>query len=167
MARMRKELKVYVVRALAVFNTPTEVIALIKAHYPEDYESLSQNKGGLKPQNIECYDPTKRAGKELCDELRTEFEIARKQFLDAPQQIPVANLTYRLERMQRVIDHAGKNSVLVLTTLEQAAKDVGGVFTNRKEITGKDGKPLTEQPKPIDLTPEVAAAIAQALKNEY
>ena len=157
MAQLKKEVKFYIVRSLAKFNTPQETADAVNIDF------------GIKVTRQQCerYDPTKRAGQELSTELKTEFEATRKQFVDNPQHVPLANLTYRLERMQRVIDHAGKNSVLVLTTLEQAAKDVGGVFTNRKEITGKDGKPLTEQPKPIDLTPEVAAAIAQALKNEY
>ena len=157
MAQLKKEVKFYIVRSLAKFNTPQETADAVNMDF------------GIKVTRQQCerYDPTKRAGQELSTELKAEFEATRKQFVDNPQHVPLANLTYRLERMQRVIDHAGKNSVLVLTTLEQAAKDVGGVFTNRKEITGKDGKPLTEQPKPIDLTPEVAAAIAQALKNEY
>ena len=157
MAQLKKEVKFYIVRSLAKFNTPQETADAVNIDF------------GIKVTRQQCerYDPTKRAGQELSTELKTEFEATRKQFVDNPQHVPLANLTYRLERMQRVIDHAGKNSVLVLSTLEQAAKDVGGVFTNRKEITGKDGKPLTEQPKPIDLTPEVAAAIAQALKNEY
>lgn len=157
MAQLKKEVKFYIVRSLAKFNTPQETADAVNIDF------------GIKVTRQQCerYDPTKRAGQELSTELKAEFEATRQQFIDNPQHVPLANLTYRLERMQRVIDHAGKNSVLVLTTLEQAAKDVGGVFTNRKEITGKDGKPLTEQPKPIDLTPEVAAAIAQALKNEY
>lgn len=157
MAQLKKEVKFYIVRSLAKFNTPQETADAVNMDF------------GIKVTRQQCerYDPTKRAGQELSTELKAEFEATRKQFVDNPQHVPLANLTYRLERMQRVIDHAGKNSVLVLSTLEQAAKDVGGVFTNRKEITGKDGKPLTEQPKPIDLTPEVAAAIAQALKNEY
>ena len=29
-----------------------------------------------------------------------------------------------------------------LKILEQAAKDVGGQFTNRQELTGKNGEPL-------------------------
>ena len=157
MAKLRREVQIFIVRSLAQFNTPTETAQAVQQVFGIE----------MTRQKCEAYDPTKRTGQNLSAELKTEFEATRKQFVDNPQHVPLANLTYRLERMQRVIDHAGKNSVLVLSTLEQAAKDVGGVFTNRKEITGKDGKPLTEQPKPIDLTPEVAAAIAQALKNDY
>lgn len=157
MAQLRKEVKIYIVRSLAQFNTPQETVQAVNADF------------GIKVTRQQCerYDPTKRAGQDLSDELRREFEVTRQNFIDNPQHVPLANLTYRLQRMQRVIDHAGKNSMLVLSTLEQAAKDVGGVFTNRKEITGKDGKPLTEPVTPIELTPEVAAAITQALKNEY
>lgn len=157
MAKLRREVQIYIVRSLAQFNTPTETAQAVQQEFNIE----------MTRQKCEAYDPTKRTGQNLSAELKGEFEITRQNFIDNPQHVPLANLTYRLQRMQRVIDHAGKNSMLVLSTLEQAAKDVGGVFTNRKEITGKDGKPLTEPVTPIELTPEVAAAITQALKNEY
>lgn len=157
MAQLRKEVKIYIVRSLAQFNTPQETVQAVNA----DFDIK------VTRQQCERYDPTKRAGQDLSDELKKEFEVTRQSFISNPQNIPVANLTYRLQRMQRIVDDAGKNSVLVLKALEQAAKDVGGDFTNRKEITGKDGKPLTEPATPITLTPEVAAVIVKALKDDY
>lgn len=166
MARMRKELKIYVVRALAVFNTPTEVIDLIKANYPEDYEQLCINKNGLKPQNIECYDPTKRAGSDLSLELKAEFEITREQFLAEIKNIPIANVAYRLQRYQRSLEAVNPRAVdHIAKLLRQAAEDVGGVYTNRKEITGADGKALEQNI--YQMTPEAAEAIAKALKDDY
>lgn len=155
MAQLKKEVKLFIVRSLAVFNTPTETAAAVK----EEFGIV------VDRQKCQAYDPTKRAGKDLSAELKAEFEATRKQFVESPQNIPVANLTYRLQRMQRIVDDAGKNSVLVLKTLEQAAKDAGGAFTNRKEITGADGKPLEQNI--YQLTPEAAEAIAKVLKNEY
>ena len=155
MAQLRKEVKIYIVRSLAQFNTPQETVQAVNADF------------GIKVTRQQCerYDPTKRAGQDLSDELKKEFEVTRQSFIGNPQNIPVANLTYRLQRMQRIVDDAGKNSVLVLKALEQAAKDVGGDFTNRKEITGADGKPLEQNI--YQLTPEAAEAIAKVLKNEY
>jgi len=155
MAQLKKEIKLFIVRELAVFNTPSEVAAAVKQEFKVD----------ITRQRCESYDPTKRTGQNLSAELKAEFEATRKQFVESPQNIPVANLTYRLQRMQRIVDDAGKNSVLVLKALEQAAKDVGGDFTNRKEITGADGKPLEQNI--YQLTPEAAEAIAKVLKNEY
>lgn len=155
MAQLKKEIKLFIVRSLAVFNTPSETA---EAVYQEFEVKITK-------QNCEKYDPTKRSGENLSAELKAEFEATRKQFLDNPQHIPIANLAYRLQLMQRVINGAGKNSVLILKTLEQAAKDEGGAFTNRKEITGADGKPLEQNI--YQMTPEAAEAIAKVLKDDY
>lgn len=157
MAQLKKEIKIFIVRSLAQFNTPTETAQAVHQEYGVQ----------ITKQNCEKYDPTKRSGQDLSAELRKEFEATRQDFLDKPQNIPISNLSYRQARRQKVLEGAGNNKMLIMSVLEQAAKDVGGVFTNRKEITGKDGKPLTEPVTPIELTPEVAAAITQALKNEY
>lgn len=74
--------------------------------------------------------------------------------------IPIANIAYRLKRLQRFIDHEQfkENPVIVPSLLEQAAKEVGGLYTNRKEITGAGGGPVktetTEKPPAPALTPE-------------
>lgn len=155
MAQIKKEVKLFIVRSLAVFNTPSETAEAVYQEF----------KVVVTKQNCEKYDPTKRAGQNLSAELKAEFEATRKQFLENPQHVPIANLAYRLQLMQRVINGAGKNSLLILKTLEQAAKDEGGAFTNRKEITGADGKPLEQNI--YQMTPEAAEAIAKALKDEY
>lgn len=155
MAQIKKEVKLFIVRSLAVFNTPSETAEAVYQEF----------KVVVTKQNCEKYDPTKRAGQNLSAELKAEFEATRKQFLENPQHIPIANLAYRLQLMQRVINGAGKNSVLILKTLEQAAKDEGGAFTNRKEITGADGKPLEQNI--YQMTPEAAEAIAKVLKDDY
>ena len=122
MARLRKEVRLFIVRSLAVFNTPTETAKAVQEEF----------KITVTRQQCEGYDPTKRTGQDLSAELRDEFEITRQNFIDNPKRIPIANLTYRLERMQRIVENAGKNNMLVLTTLEQAAKDVGGMYTNTR-----------------------------------
>ena len=155
MAQLKKEIKLFIVRSLAVFNTPSETAQAVHQEFGVE----------VTKQNCEKYDPTKRSGENLSPELKAEFEATRKQFLENPQHVPIANLAYRLQLMQRVINGAGKNSLLILKTLEQAAKDEGGAFTNRKEITGADGKPLEQNI--YQMTPEAAEAIAKALKDEY
>lgn len=122
MARLRKEVRLFIVRSLAVFNTPTETAKAVQEEF----------KITVTRQQCEGYDPTKRTGQDLSAELREEFEITRQNFIDNPKRIPIANLTYRLERMQRIVENAGKNNMLVLTTLEQAAKEVGGMYTNTR-----------------------------------
>ena len=132
MATLNKKQKLFIVRSLAQFNTPQETVLLVKEEFTID----------VSRQQCEAYDPTKRVGKDLSAELKAEFEATRKDFLEAPQNIPIANLTVRLQRLENQYQKHGKNRVAALSILKQAAQDLGGQFTNRQEITGKDGKPI-------------------------
>lgn len=144
MAQIKKEVKLFIVRSLAVFNTPSETAEAVYQEF----------KVVVTKQNCEKYDPTKRAGQNLSAELKAEFEATRKQFLDNPQHIPIANLTYRLQRLQRIVDQGGKNHMLVMAALEQAAKEKGGMYINtriEKEV------PKDESPRPdytLKLNPD-------------
>lgn len=158
MAQLKKEVKLFIVRALAVFNTPTQVAVLVNEEY-----ALTVTK-----QQCERYDPTKRAGQDLSVELKTEFEAARKVFLDKPQNIPIANLSVRLQHYQHILERVGKNSVLAMKVLEQAAKDVGGQYTNKTELTGKDGGALQQEIKSTTVaTPEQIREIIGNLNDTY
>ncbi|MDV7365879.1 DUF2280 domain-containing protein [Acinetobacter baumannii] len=144
MAALKKEIKLYIVRSLAMFNTPQETVDLVNEEF----------KVKISRQQCERYDPTKRAGKDLSQELKDEFEHARKEFLEKPLNIPIANLTVRLQRLEKQYAIHAKNPLFSLKILEQAAKDIGGQFTNRQEITGKDGGPVqtvnSEVPVPME-----------------
>lgn len=160
MAKLNMELKLYIVRALAVYNTPTEVLALIK----DDFGITD-----LKPQNIEAYNPTVRAGKDLSQKLRDEFFETRKEFNDAPKNIPISNLAYRQMRRQKLIDGPlGKNPKVLNEALEQAAKDEGGAYTNRKELTGLNGAPIQqESTTTVIATPDQIRETMRKLDETY
>lgn len=132
MAQLKKEVKLFIVRSLAIFNTPTETAELVYQEF------------GLKvtKQNCEKYDPTKRTAQNLSQELRDEFFATREEFLNTPKNIPIANKVYRLQKLQKIVDGAGKNSVLVMNALEQAAKETEGAFSNKRELTGPNGQGL-------------------------
>lgn len=155
MATLNKKQKLFIVRSLAQFNTPQETVVLVKEEFSID----------VSRQQCEAYDPTKRVGKDLSDELKTEFEVTRKDFLDTPQNIPIANLTVRLQRMENQYQKHGKNRVAALSILKQAAEDVGGKYTNRQEITGKGGEPL--QTTTVQATQEQVNEAVRKAQEEY
>ncbi|WP_288398437.1 DUF2280 domain-containing protein [uncultured Acinetobacter sp.] len=132
MAALKKEVKLFIVRSLAVFNTPTETAELVNQEY------------GIKVTKQQCekYDPTKRAGENLSEELKNDFEKTREMFLGKPEAIPIANLAVRLQRYESQYQKHWKNRVAAMNILKQAAEDIGGKYTNRQEITGKDGGPV-------------------------
>lgn len=154
MARLRKEVQTYIVRSLAQFNTPQETVVLVKEEFGID----------VTRQQCEAYDPTKRTGKDLSASLKKEFEETREEYLDKPKNIPIANQTVRLEAYQRLINKA-KSPVMALKILKQAAEEMGGKYTNRQEITGKDGKPIETVSSNVS-TESYLTAREQAL-NDY
>jgi len=141
MAALKKEIKLFIVRSLARFNTPTETVELVNQDYGVQ----------VTKQQCEKYDPTKRAGENLSDELKKEFEISRKEFLEAPQNIPIANLSVRLQRMENQYQKHGKNRVAALSILKQAAEDVGGKYTNKTDVTTNGESINSVKPTVIEL----------------
>jgi hypothetical protein len=59
-------------------------------------------------------------------------------------RVPIANKIYRLRTYQRCTKRAEEmgNLVLVGKMCERAAKEVGGVYTNRREMSGTSGGPI-------------------------
>lgn len=155
MAALKKEVKLFIVRSLAVFNTPSETVELVHQDY------------GIKVTKQQCekYDPTKRSGENLSEELRLDFEKTREMFLSKPESIPIANLAVRLQRLENQYQKHSKNRVAALNILKQAAEDVGGKYTNRQEITGKGGEPL--QTSLVQATQEQVNEAVRRAQEEY
>ena len=141
MAVLKKEVKLFIVRSLAVFNTPTETAELVH----QDYGVV------VTKQQCEKYDPTKRSGENLSPELKAEFEATREEFLEKPKNIPIANLSVRLQRMENQYQKHGKNRVAALSILKQAAEDVGGKYTNKTDVTTNGESLNANKPTVIEL----------------
>lgn len=64
------------------------------------------------------------------------FDEEREKFLDKVDRIPIANLAVRLDRLETMCVNAMEkgNTATAANLIEQAAKEVGGLFTNRREI---------------------------------
>ena len=155
MARLNKRVKLYIVRSLATYETPTETAKGVQEEF-----GITVTK-----QQCEAYDPTKKTGQDLSEEFKKEFYRIREDMNKNVNSIPIANIAYRLRRLQNFIDHDRykDNAVIVPDLLEQAAKEVGGLYTNRKEITGADGGPIkteNEQTQPAMYTPEQLAGMS-------
>ncbi|WP_175765099.1 DUF2280 domain-containing protein [Burkholderia ambifaria] len=136
MTKLNDEAKILIVRRLACFDTPKQVADAVKEEFGLD----------VSRQQCAAYDPTKHSGRSLGEKWRLIFEETRRSFLADAAQVPIAHLSVRLRRLERILVEAEKrgNAVLVLQTLEQAAKEVGGTFTNktRVEASGPNGAPM-------------------------
>lgn len=154
MAKLGVKEKRFIVRALACWDTPTQVAKAVKEEFGIE----------LQRQQVGYYDPTKALGADLSKELTELFHETRAKFKSELDAIPIANQAYRLrtlERMAREAEQQG-NKALVAQLMEQAAKETGGAYTNRRQIEGGDpSKPIHHaHHKAEDLTDDDLAAIA-------
>lgn len=131
MAALKEPVKIFIVQALACRDTPQEVAEQVLQEF------------GVKVDRKQCqsYDPMKAAGRNLSKKFRDLFEETRKKFDEGLIDIPIANKHYRMKQYDKLLNKT-KNTVMALKIMEQAAKDSGGLFTNRKEITGANGGPV-------------------------
>ncbi len=134
MPKLSEEQKTFIVTELAAYRSPTEVAQRVKEEFGIEID---------RRQAYE-YDPTKAHGKPLGKKWKDLFAKARKDFIKKASEISVSHKSYRLREIADMHLRAKQmgNLVLASSLLEQAAKEVGGSFTNRRELTGKDGKDL-------------------------
>ncbi|EHK65287.1 hypothetical protein KYC_17372 [Achromobacter arsenitoxydans SY8] len=113
------------------------------------------------------YDPTKVAGQKLAKKWADLFEATRKRFREEVAEIPIADQAFRLRALGKIYErHISRGNVVgAAGVLEQAAKEVGGAFTNRREHTGAGGGPIEQKAVVVDGK-EVAAAVAE-LNRDY
>ncbi|WP_312057058.1 DUF2280 domain-containing protein [Acinetobacter courvalinii] len=156
MAALKEPVKIFIVQALACRDTPQEVADLVKQEF------------GLDVDRMQCasYDPTKVAGRNLSKKYVELFEDTRSKFDEGLIDIPIANKHYRLKQYQKQLEKT-KNVKLQLKILEQAAKDLGGQFTNRQEITGKGGGPLQTVNSNTPVTKEQYLEARKEVLDEY
>ncbi len=124
MAALKNEVKGFIVQALACFDTPSQVVEQVKQEFGIE----------ISRQLCESHDPTKRAGVNLAVKWVTLFHDTRKRFREETAEIPIANRAYRLRTLGRMAVKAenSKNMALTAQLLEQAAKEVGDVYVNRR-----------------------------------
>lgn len=126
MAVLKSEVKAFIIQSLACFDTPSQVVESVQKEF------------GIKVsrQQIESHDPTKVSGKKLAKKWVDMFNESRKRFQNEISDIPIANKAYRLRALNRMAVKAEemKNFGMTAQLLEQAAKDVGDVYTNKQKV---------------------------------
>ena len=138
MATLNNKVKAFIVQGLATYMMPSEVAEAVKKEF--DLE--------ITRQQVSSYDPTKASGMNLTKKWKDLFKQFRDDFNSDIQAIPIANKAYRLNMLDRMARDAekSKNRPLAASLLEQAAKDVGEVFTNKQKVDNisSDGSMATK-----------------------
>lgn len=136
---------------LARCRTPAEVAVLMREEFELEITI---------PQVVK-YDP-RRPSYEAGEKWLPLFEAARTSYLKDVEDVPIANQGFRLQTLQEGLEVAkkAKNWKLVAELMEQAAKEVGGVLTNERNLrVRRDDVPDT----PEDRAAALAALVGEAL----
>jgi hypothetical protein len=105
-------------------------------------------------------------------ELVEYFFKYREEYLANKKAVPIANQVYRLKQIQRWYDReAAKpspNPKLLDMWLEKGAKEDGGFFTNKRELSGPNGGPIatTATVDPDDYSSEAIRKILAILDGD-
>jgi hypothetical protein len=131
MAALTEDIKIYVITSLACYDSQKQVIEDVKKQFGVVMTS----------QQVNAYDPNTQNGKRLSKPFKALFEQTREQFLKDATKVPIANAAVRLRKLQQLLDKAEDrgNMKMAAELLEQAAKETGGAYTNRRELGGAVG----------------------------
>lgn len=126
MAALKPEVKAFIIQSVACYEAPSQVADAVLKEF------------GIKitRQQVDQNDPTKVSGKGLAKKWVDLFNVTRDRFLNEISDIPIANKAYRLRVLNRMAVNAEsmKNYGMTAQLLEQAAKDVGDVYTNKQKV---------------------------------
>jgi len=158
MAKLTEPQKLFIVQALACYDTPTQVAEAVRNEFGIEVDR----------RRVHEYDPTKVAGRNMAAKLRAIFDETRKAFLADVSTIPIASQAYRLRSLNRLLNkvEGQGNTALAAQIIEQAAKEAGGAFTNRREVTGKNGGPIEQATTTTTVTLEEFQQIARQVADE-
>lgn len=143
MAKLNEAVQCFIVQALACYDTPTQVADAVKEEFGLE----------LTRQQTSNYDASKTTGRTMAKKWKDLFWDTRKKFREEIAEIPIADQAFRLRQLHRMLSEAmkRKNVVLASQILEQAAKEAGGMFTNKRELSGPNGGPIPLMPTTIEL----------------
>lgn len=125
MAKLSEPEKQEIVRLLAHFNTPAEVVVAMREHHGLEVDRFQ----------VRAYDPTK-ARYEGGDKWREIFVAERSKYLHDNDGIPIAHKAFRLNELQKSLVRAQRSGNIVLANaiLAQAAKEMRGAVGSRSHF---------------------------------
>lgn len=134
----------------------------VRREFGEEF-GFSPPAGVLRKYNLSgmSEDQCKKLGKHKWFDL---FTRSRNEFEASIKDIPVANATYRVKRLDEMFHHYFDRKAFTAAAkmLEQAAKETGGAFTNRREVDGQIKHDLTVEEVPMDVK---RSTVAQRIRE--
>ena len=137
MPALTDEIKEFIVKGLACYDSPTFVAEAVKANFGIE----------ISRQQVHVYDPnsSQPPAQRWCD----LHAATRAAFLREGAEIGIASKMVRLRRLDRLANRCERNSVaLSLICLQQAAKECGGLYENRRRVDVQVSVPQQTEAQP-------------------
>ncbi len=121
MPTLSDEIKTFIVKGLACFDTPSQVAEAVKANFDI----------AISRQHVYAYDPN--ASQQMAPRWRELHAATRAALLRETAEIGVVHRTVRLRMLDRMAHRCERSNVaLTAAILEQAAKECGGLYESRR-----------------------------------
>lgn len=124
--QLTDDIRAEIVTRLAMYDTVAEI-----------QRSLHERGIEVTAQCISYYNPATKG--KIADKWLTLFHRTREQWTTEMMAEPIAHRAYRLRKLDKLYDMAEKKGAIPLAAaiLEQAAKEVGNVFSNVTKVKGQ------------------------------
>ncbi len=150
MAKLTSDVQAFIVQRLACFDSHKAIV-----------EAVAETFGVvIDRRQVEKYNP-ERAGEKPGSKWDALYRATRQAFIRDTSVIPIAHAAFRLRALDQLFHRAEARGHIPLAAqiLEQAAKEVGGMFTNRRVIEPAD--PVAALAATLGVTPdEIHSALA-------
>ena len=110
-------------------------------------------------QQVESHDPTKVSSKGLAQKWVDICNVTRERFHKDTSDIPISNKAYHLRVVNRMAVNAEsmKNFGMTADILEQAAKEVSGIYTSRLNVETAGKSSSNAQARAAGINPQETA----------
>jgi hypothetical protein len=132
MSTLTDEIKEFIVKALACYDTPSQVAEAVRVEFGVE----------VGRQQIHAYNPD--GSRPPAPRWIALHTATREKFLSEMAEIGIAHKAVRLRMLDRFARRAEANNFggAAAEYLEQAAKECGGVYENRKRAVPPNPSPL-------------------------
>jgi hypothetical protein len=135
MSTLTDEIKEFIVKALACYDTPTQVAEAVNATF-----GVTVTRQQVYRYDPECSEPPAQRWIDL-------HAATRRALLSEAAEIGIAHRMVRLRILDRLVHRCERNGVaLTLACLEMAAKECGGFYENRRPVVLQLPEPAGQQP---------------------
>jgi hypothetical protein len=149
MSILTDEIKTFIVKGLAQYETPSEVAESVGVHFGVQ----------ISRQQVHAYDPA--CAQPPAQRWKDLHAATRAAFLNDHSQIGIAHQTFRLKILDRMVRRAQaqNNFTLAISVLKQAVKECGGYDRGHKS---GDAASLTNSMHSAPENPAAAVLAARA-----